>query len=371
MNEVELFEDFNAKVHEHNDLITSVTKMDKTPLKIFEMVVAAVDPRNPPENNSVVLSKKKMFKIFDVSSANKYSRFKSSIEKLHQQSVFKIRDGDKKGKIVYQVISPFSATTWNSDDDKVRFKLTDEIMPYLFEMKTNYTEYALANMIKLNSKYSIILYKWISMFLNQYESYVDTKLRTKKQLADLQNPIIPVDELRRITDTEKSYERFSDLNKRVLQPSVEEISSKTDIEVTYENIKKGKSVQNVQFHLKRKFVAKDLNYKESQEDEPAAISEEKKDEIAVDAMTSRYTRMLAKVELITAQELLDKQLMYQMDQIVYPLYDELIEKIGEANLLSHMIYVKQHMIDYSFKNLPRYLATAAKDYLKTVNNKLI
>lgn len=30
----------NRKVAEHNDLITSIAKMDKTPLKIFELAVS-------------------------------------------------------------------------------------------------------------------------------------------------------------------------------------------------------------------------------------------------------------------------------------------------------------------------------------------
>ena len=38
MNEIE-----KRKVVEHNDLISSVAKMDKTPLKIFELAVSWID----------------------------------------------------------------------------------------------------------------------------------------------------------------------------------------------------------------------------------------------------------------------------------------------------------------------------------------
>lgn len=46
------------KVIEHNDLITSVAKMDKVPLKIFELAVSCIDTDNPPKDNIVYLSKK-------------------------------------------------------------------------------------------------------------------------------------------------------------------------------------------------------------------------------------------------------------------------------------------------------------------------
>ena len=36
----------NQKAVEHNDLITSVAKMDKIPLKIFELAVSCLDTEN-------------------------------------------------------------------------------------------------------------------------------------------------------------------------------------------------------------------------------------------------------------------------------------------------------------------------------------
>lgn len=53
MNEIE-----KRKVVEHNDLISSVAKMDKTPLKIFELAVSCIDTENPPKDNIIYLSKK-------------------------------------------------------------------------------------------------------------------------------------------------------------------------------------------------------------------------------------------------------------------------------------------------------------------------
>ena len=58
----------NRKVAEHNDLITSIAKMDKTPLKIFELAVSYIDAKNPPKDNIVLLSKRELFSFFDVSA---------------------------------------------------------------------------------------------------------------------------------------------------------------------------------------------------------------------------------------------------------------------------------------------------------------
>ena len=70
------------KVVEHNSLITSIAKMDKTPLKMFELAVSLIDTDNPPKDQTVYLSKKEMFAFFKVDDNDKHSRFKEAIEKM-------------------------------------------------------------------------------------------------------------------------------------------------------------------------------------------------------------------------------------------------------------------------------------------------
>ena len=64
------------KVVEHNSLITSIAKMDKTPLKMFELAVSCINTEEPPKNNTVYLSKEELFTFFKVDDSNKHTRFK-------------------------------------------------------------------------------------------------------------------------------------------------------------------------------------------------------------------------------------------------------------------------------------------------------
>ena len=81
----------NKKAVEHNDLITSVAKMDKVPLKIFELAVSFLDTTNSPENNVVHISKSTLFNFFNVEDNDKHSRFKRALTNLHQQSIFEVQ----------------------------------------------------------------------------------------------------------------------------------------------------------------------------------------------------------------------------------------------------------------------------------------
>ncbi|MCT0439746.1 replication initiation protein, partial [Lactococcus lactis] len=69
------------KVVEHNSLITSIAKMDKTPLKMFELAVSCINTEEPPKDNTVYLSKRDLFAFFKVSDNDKHSRFKQAVEK--------------------------------------------------------------------------------------------------------------------------------------------------------------------------------------------------------------------------------------------------------------------------------------------------
>ncbi|WP_332381898.1 RepB family plasmid replication initiator protein [Lactococcus cremoris] len=61
LNEIE-----KRKVVEHNSLITSIAKMEKTPLKMFELAVSCINTENPPKDNTIYLSKKELFSFFKV-----------------------------------------------------------------------------------------------------------------------------------------------------------------------------------------------------------------------------------------------------------------------------------------------------------------
>jgi len=174
----------NQKVVEHNDLITSVAKMDRIPLKIFELAVSCLDVENPPEDNGVYISKETLFSFFDVKSESKHTRFKLAIEKMQKQAYFEIREQKGKG-YQFQKIVPIPTVRWNDYDDEVFMRFNQDIMPYLLDLKRNFTQYLITDIMELTSKYSVIIYKWLSLNYNQYETYKENGQRREEQLEPL------------------------------------------------------------------------------------------------------------------------------------------------------------------------------------------
>ncbi len=355
------------KVVEHNALIQSVAKMQKTALKMFELAVSCIDTENLPENNTVYLSKKELFSFFEVSSSSKHSQFKEAIELMQKQAYFKIKSNKALG-IEYESIVPIPYVKWNDYNDEVLIRFSPEIMPYLINLKAEFTQYKISELQKLNSKYSLILYRWLSMQYNQYEHYSVKGGRRAEQVEAYRNPTITVKELRTITDTEKEYDRFFNFEKWILKEPVKEINAHTSFNVTYDKIKKGRSIDSIVFHIEKKRMADDNSYKL----DDRAYQEDKKQksrneaDLLKQAMESKYTRLLSENFLIGMNDIMDTATMVGLQKNVYPLYDELKELRGLNGVKDHLSYVASKKEAYSKRNVAKYLKKAIEQYLPTV-----
>ncbi|MCT0031012.1 RepB family plasmid replication initiator protein, partial [Lactococcus lactis subsp. lactis] len=290
LNELE-----KRKVVEHNSLITSIAKMDKTPLKMFELAVSCIDTEKPLEDNTVYLSKRDLFAFFKVSDNDKHSRFKEAVEKMQKQAFFKIKEKKEHG-FEFENIVPIPYVKWTDYNDEVLIRFSPEIIPYLVNLKKNFTQHALSDIAELNSKYSIILYRWLSMNYNQYEHYSVKGGRRADQVESYRNPSISVKELRIMTDTINEYKDMNNFTKKVLNKPLEEMNAHTSFNVTYEKVKKGRSIDSIVFHITKKPVARNDFYKLEEQDPIYLQDKENKEQaeelLAGKALKSKYTKLL-------------------------------------------------------------------------------
>ena len=358
------------KVVEHNALIQSVAKMQKTALKMFELAVSCIDTENLPENNTVYLSKKELFSFFEVSSSSKHSQFKEAIEFMQKQAYFKIKSNKALG-IEYESIVPIPYVKWNDYNDEVTIQFSEHIMPYLINLKAEFTQYKISELQKLNSKYSIILYRWLSMNYNQYEHYSVKGGRRAEQVEAYRNPSITVKELREITDTINEYKAMTNFTRKILKEPLEEINAHTSFNVTYEKKKAGRSIDRIVFHIEKKRKADDNSYKleDKTYQEDKARKAETEDQLVLQAMDSPYTKLLMEHFLLSYLDLMDKKILAGLQKNVYPLYDELKELRGLNGVKDHLSYVSSKQEAYSKRNVAKYLKKAIEQYLPTVKRQ--
>ena len=113
---------------------------------------------------------------------------------------------------------------------------TDEVLLLLreFDALNPYTKYKKEVVLRLKKDYSLDLY------------HLAKKHQT---MGGFQ---ISLDELFEQLGLPESYKRIDNLKNRVIEPSLDEITANTDINLSYENVKKGRSVVGFKFTVKEK-----------------------------------------------------------------------------------------------------------------------
>lgn len=108
---------------------------------------------------------------------------------------------------------------------------TPWITPYIHSLaRMGYTTIAVDEALKFKRFYTIRLYELLMQFKKTNERH------------------IKIESLRQIFQIEKNkYERFADLRKWVLEPSINEIESKTNWKIDWQPIKTGRKITSISF----------------------------------------------------------------------------------------------------------------------------
>ena len=141
--------------------------------------------------------------------------------------------------------------------------------------------------------------------------------------------------------------------------------------MTYEKVKKGRSIDSIVFHITKKHIAADSSYKQ---DDPVYIEgkirqEETEDMLTVKAIKSPYTKLLMEQFLLSYIDLTDTTILSGLQKNVYPLYDELKESRGLKGVKEHLAYIRDKQDDYSKKNIAKYLKKSIEQYLPIVKRQ--
>ena len=158
------------------------------------------------------------------------------------------------------------------------------------------------------------------------------------------------------------------IEKWILKKPLEEINDHTSFTVTYDKVKKGRSIDSIVFHITKKRRADDNSYKleDKTYKEEKVEKEQNENLLYAEAMKSKYTKLLLENFLLSPYEMTDPAIMSGLQKNVYPKYDELKELRGFEGVKKHLSYVHDKQEPYSKGNIAKYLKKAIDQYLPTV-----
>jgi plasmid replication initiation protein len=156
----------------------------------------------------------------------------------------------------YRQIWMFQQIRYIKGEGIIEFDLTKYVLPYLFQLKNNFTSYELAAALRLTSKYA----KRIYQICSQWKDLGETK---KYDLQEFKKMLGLLDE-----KGNEKMERISQLREKVLDIAVKQINEHTELNVSYTLEKRGKTFKNITFTVKPQALAEAIPF----DLEPSAAS---------------------------------------------------------------------------------------------------
>lgn len=338
----------NRIVSEHNDLIRSTANMTSLSLKLFEIAVSAMDSREKQPSHEVRVNKKQIYNALGIKGTSKNQQLSKALNTLRKSSNFEITT-EQNGEIHDIGITPVYYADNNYSSDYAVIRFAPEILPFITDLKKNFTQYQLNDILHLKNKYAVSMYRWFTMNYRQYEYYANSGKRREDQIEKYANPEITLEELRKLTGTEKKYSAFYDVRRYIIDPICNEITKHTKYNVTYDRIKSGRKIVAIKFHISKK------GEKTVEDDSVVDVS-------LTDFLQNRYSQLLIGAGLLDMSKVTsDEKYRGTIAGTLYPAYDKFLKNADITDLDNHLHYVAQNMKQKP-DNLARYLAKAIANY---------
>ena len=173
-------------------------------------------------------------KICDIDYDNgaNYAYVKETLKKLRDRSMWMtLEDGSET------VVGWLDRVTTNKKSGLANIRIDDRLIPYLFDLKQQFTQYQLYNILGMKSAFSVRIYELMKSY--SFRHTIILELNELKKLL--------------MVEDVKSYNRFPDFRRFVLEKAQSEINELTDINIEFEPIKTGRKVTSIKFTIEEKF----------------------------------------------------------------------------------------------------------------------
>jgi plasmid replication initiation protein len=214
-----------------NRVVECYRSMSLDEKRLFIMATPLARTTKISSNDPIFISSSEFSKECGIDLSTAYTALELASERLFTRFFgYTAENGDRvKMRWVNKVI--YKAGQGGSE-----LYFSDEVLLLLreFDALNPYTKYKKEVVLRLKKDYSLDFY------------HLAKKHQT---MGGFQ---ISLDELFEQLGLPESYRRIGNLKDRVIKPSLEEITANTDIDLSYENVKRGRSVVGFKFTVKEK-----------------------------------------------------------------------------------------------------------------------
>lgn len=223
----------NLQVYKSNDLMAANYKLSVAETRIILTCIAKIS-RDPTmvvtDNEMYGFTAKEYAEQCGISLMAAYSDLKEAVDQLFERHIlFSMSDRERKTRWI-------QTADYVVGEGRVELRFSKDVLPYLVNLKANFTKYSLSAVVRLSSPHAFRMYDLI----------------IKHRFKVSPTVLIKIEDIRFGLALDNAYPLYADLRKRVIEPALEMISEVTDIEILgFEPKREG-----------RKIVAIEISYRE-------------------------------------------------------------------------------------------------------------
>lgn len=173
-------------------------------------------------------------KLLGVENQAKYTEIPKITKEL-MKKVFEIEEGNRIIQSAW-----LSGTIYEKGSGCVTLKFNPDLKPYMLKLNNMFTQYRLANILSMKSKYSPRIYEILKCNEFKKQGYID----------------LQIEDLRKLLKAENIYPRYNDFKRKIIEQTQRELKKLSDISFDFEEIKTGRKVTSLKFYIHSNKVKK-------------------------------------------------------------------------------------------------------------------
>ncbi len=222
-------------IYKANQVIEASYRLSLNEQRVILACIAQVNSKEALlTTDEFELSAKDFASLFSISEKNAYAALVEVAENLFNRYVIIDNPDPKRPKIKRLKMRWLSSIKYFTDEGKITLRFAQDMLPYLSELKGQFTRYKLAHIANMTSVYGIRL----------YELLMQWKTTGKREVEIIW--------LKKHFQLSSEYDRMYDFKKRVLLPAIADINTHSDYTVTWEQRKTGRTVTHLMFTFAEK-----------------------------------------------------------------------------------------------------------------------
>lgn len=205
-----------------NKMIMARLDWDIMMHRILMVLISQIDSKNDEEFQMQRVPVRYIRDLAEVSQKSIHEDTAKAASKLVRQP-FEFWSPDKKDYEGYPI---FSVCKYKSGEGVIEAKFNEDARSFLLQLREHFTQYRLKQAIPLSTPYAIRTYEISKMIERPGE-------RRSRQIS--------IERFRSMFKLENKYKRHCDMRRRVINPSVEEVNKKTDVEIICDDVRDGQT----------------------------------------------------------------------------------------------------------------------------------